>query len=662
MSIKGKLLLVFVFVLLGLFSIFGVNYYGGILIEQTRKIELLANQGATDLLQARRQEKNFILRRDESYAEKTQKYAQRARETLQKIGSMQPEMTKRCSDALYLLANYETSMSKVVNLYKQIGFTMNDGLRWQFILNARNMEKVFNENEQTSSFVVLLLQMRRHEKNYIIRGEDKYLKRVDETALRLRDLVNDHYLGEKRNAQLTALDQYLNTFHEYAKSEKAVAEQTAGLINAARALEPVYAGIAAESSAQSQHDAMFTKYLVIGIEVFVGLSILGLLLWVMVSVTAPLKRLNAFAKGVAAGNLDEEPQGSFSAELNELRKVMVGMVSNLKSLIDEAKAMECGAILQTKAAEVSRDEALEQKKYVQSLVGKMGEAAVIADGVVRELINASQELQSRTEVITKGAAVQQARMAESATAMEEMNATVIEVARNAGNSSEAACEAKGEAGEGITVVQRAEQSMLKVAANVSILEEDMSKLGSDTNSIGNVIGVINEIADQTNLLALNAAIEAARAGEAGKGFAVVADEVRKLAEKTMQATKEVEARIVTIQDAALRNVNGVKQTLAFVDSASQEVANSVKVFQKIQAYSDDVAGRIEGIAASTQQQSIASEQISSAVIEVTELASNSATAVNESAQAISGLTDLAEQLSVVIGDLRSEGNETSLSI
>jgi methyl-accepting chemotaxis protein len=246
--------------------------------------------------------------------------------------------------------------------------------------------------------------------------------------------------------------------------------------------------------------------------------------------------------------------------------------------------------------------------------------------------------------------------------MEEMNATVSEVARNADNSSKAASEAREEAGEGIIVVQRAEQSMLRVAENVSILEEDMSKLGSDTNSIGHVIGVINEIADQTNLLALNAAIEAARAGEAGKGFAVVADEVRKLAEKTMQATKEVEARIVTIQDAAFRNVTSVKQTLAFVDSANDEVANSVKVFQKIQAYSDDVAGRIEGIAASTHQQSIASEQISCAVIEVTQLASNSATAVNESAQAISGLTVLAEKLSLIIGDLRTEEKEASLSM
>jgi methyl-accepting chemotaxis protein len=130
----------------------------------------------------------------------------------------------------------------------------------------------------------------------------------------------------------------------------------------------------------------------------------------------------------------------------------------------------------------------------------------------------------------------------------------------------------------------------------------------------------------------------------------------------MQATKEVEARIVGIQDAALRNVSGVKQTLAFVDSANQEVANSVKVFQKIQTFSDDVAVRIEGIAASTQQQSIASEQISNAVIEVTQLASNSAAAVNESAQAISGLTVLAEKLSVIIGDLRSEGQEASLNM
>ncbi|WP_027720149.1 methyl-accepting chemotaxis protein [Maridesulfovibrio zosterae] len=659
MSIKGKLFLVLIFVFLGLSSIFGVNFYGGILVEQTRQIELLANQGESDFLQARRHEKNFLLRKEESFAKKTLIYAKRAEEVLHKIPMLQPEMNKRCNDALKLLDDYEAAMSVVIDLSKRIGLTMNDGLRWHFILSARNMEKAFEKNEQSLDFEFLLLQMRRHEKNYIIRGEDKYLKLIDENASKLRSFIHDHDQTDKSAEQIDALDEYLSAFHQYVQSEKEVAKQTDHLIKVALALEPVYGGIAKESSVKSQHDAKLTENIVIGIEIFVALAILGLLLWVMFSVTDPLKRLIIFAHGVAAGNLDEEPQGDFTAELDDLRNVMVGMISKLKSLIDEAKEMEKGAVIQAEAAEAARDEAVKQHEYVQTLLGKMGEAAVKADGVVSELVSASQELQSRTEIIAKGAVEQQERMAESATAMEEMNATVVEVAGNAGDSSIAASDARGEAVDGIVVVQRAEKSILNVAENVSVLEADMAKLGTDTDSIGHVIGVINEIADQTNLLALNAAIEAARAGEAGKGFAVVADEVRKLAEKTMLATKEVEDRVVTIQEAALRNVSSVKKTLTFVDSANQEVGNSVKVFQKIQAHSDNVSGRIDGIAASTQQQSIASEQISRAVLEVTQLASDSADAVTESTKAISGLTVLAEKLSVIIGDLR--GDEKGLA-
>jgi methyl-accepting chemotaxis protein len=657
MSIKGKLVLIFVSVLFGLFSIFGVNFYGGILVEQTRKLELLANQGTAEFLQARRQEKNFLIRKEEAYGDKALRFARNSEDILKQIAQLQPGMKQRCQDALHLLGVYETAMEKVIALAKKTGLTMNDGLRWSFIQAARNMEAAFAQGDQTSDLVILLLQMRRQEKNFIIRGDAKYVGVVDSMAAKLRDMVNAHFTPQESKNQLDALKVYLGTFHEYAASEEAITEHTASLIKAARAIEPVYAGIAAESAEQSRRDAAMTEYVVVGVEAMVGLSILALLIWVMASITRPLRRLSAFAMDVAAGDLDGEPQGSFSAELGELRDVMVTMVANLKRAINESRELERNALREAETASAARDEAIAQQSRVQHLMTRMGEAVVRADEVVRQLTEAAQDLQARSEIIAEAATVQQERMTQSAAAMEEMNATVNEVARNADNASEAAFEAKEEAGDGISVVQRAELSMLKVAENVSSLEADMSKLGTDTNSIGQVIGVINEIADQTNLLALNAAIEAARAGEAGKGFAVVADEVRKLAEKTMLATKEMEERITSIQAAALQNVKGVKQTLTFVDSASREVANSVGVFQKIQSHSDNVAERVQGIAASTRQQSAASEEISGAVIEVTELAANSANEVNESTLSIASLAGLVEQLQTIIGDLQSEADD-----
>ncbi|MGE4193290.1 MAG: methyl-accepting chemotaxis protein [Pseudodesulfovibrio sp.] len=284
---------------------------------------------------------------------------------------------------------------------------------------------------------------------------------------------------------------------------------------------------------------------------------------------------------------------------------------------------------------------------------RMGEAARGADVVSKRLTSVSHDLKGRTEEIAGSSFTQQERMAESAAAMEEMNATVGEVAMNVDDASAMASEASAEASQGILVVQRAEESMSEVAGTVSVLEAGMARLGSDTESIGQVISVINEIADQTNLLALNAAIEAARAGDAGRGFAVVADEVRKLAEKTMVATKEVEERITAIQEATGRNIRDVKETLSHVAAANGEVGNSVTAFRNIQKFSADVASRIEGIAIAARQQSAASEQISGAVLEVSRLASDTAEAVQESATAISGLTAMAESLQAIIGDLNS---------
>ncbi|MDD3311410.1 HAMP domain-containing methyl-accepting chemotaxis protein [Pseudodesulfovibrio sp.] len=567
---------------------------------------------------------------------------------------MKPVLAGRCQEALEFLNQYKDALARVSELYVVMGLTMKDGLRWDFIQAARNMESEFKKGAMGQEFVVKLLQMRRQEKNYIIRGGDEYVAKVDKGVAGLRDMINQVYSPEEGAGQLAALQGYLDAFHKYVDAEKAIAALTAVLIKSARTLEPVYDEIAKDSAAQSRHDSEMINYMVIGVEVAVGVTILLLLLWVMRAITRPLMRLNAYAKIVSGGDLEVEPEGEFSAELGELKAALVDMVGNLRVVINEAREMGEDAKRQAGAAGKARDEALAQQERVQALLERMGEAAVRADEVAQRLASVARDLKDRTGHIAESAVVQQERMSESATAMEEMTATVTEVAMNANDASNTASGASEEASQGIGVVQRTEKSMSEVGNTVAVLEEGMTRLGSDTESIGQVINVINEIADQTNLLALNAAIEAARAGEAGKGFAVVADEVRKLAEKTMVATKEVEERITAIQEATGRNIRDVKQTLTHVEAANSEVANSVSAFEKIQEFSANVAERIEGIAIATRQQSAATEQISGAVLEVSRLASSTAEAVQESAKAIADLTAMAESLQGIIGDLNGD--------
>jgi len=217
---------------------------------------------------------------------------------------------------------------------------------------------------------------------------------------------------------------------------------------------------------------------------------------------------------------------------------------------------------------------------------------------------------------------QQKRNTDSvAAAMEEMAASVAEVARNAQATSSAAQQASQAAKDGAELVSGTTQGIEKISSAAGDLSRDLSALSTDAAEIGRIIGVINDIADQTNLLALNAAIEAARAGEAGRGFAVVADEVRKLAEKTLGATKDVRLAVETIQRAATNAVGSMTDTSRLVEETSGLSARTAQALERIR---DDVTGMVERtaeIASAAGQQSITATEIALNVEGVDRIAS-----------------------------------------
>src|SRR5690606_4599215 len=202
------------------------------------------------------------------------------------------------------------------------------------------------------------------------------------------------------------------------------------------------------------------------------------------------------------------------------------------------------------------------------------------------------------------------------TAMNEMAATVQEVARNAEDASRAATSADSEAREGERAVGDAVQQMDRLADEVSRSNEAVSQLKQESEKIGSVLDVIKAVAEQTNLLALNAAIEAARAGEAGRGFAVVADEVRGLAQRTQKSTEEIEGLIGGLQQ-------GTQQAAALMDSSRALTENTVELTRRAGARLVDIAMAVstiqsmnQQIAAAAEQQSAVAEEINRSVINV----------------------------------------------
>ncbi len=294
----------------------------------------------------------------------------------------------------------------------------------------------------------------------------------------------------------------------------------------------------------------------------------------------------------------------------------------------------------------------------QQLVARQNErieaAAREAEEISVNLTSMAEELSTQVDEAYRNADAQKDRAGETATAMNQMNATVLEVARNAGDAAEGAEQTRKRAESGSSVVAQVVAASKEVQSHADSLKESMRELGEQAAGIGNVVNVIEDIADQTNLLALNAAIEAARAGDAGRGFAVVADEVRKLAEKTMGATKEVGEAIRAIQAAADRNVDATDKTTETVVMATNLATESGDALREIVSLVHGMTDQVRGIATASEQQSAASDQVTRATEEIGAAAVETSRAMEEAAQAVQELARLATALNEIIDGMRRQ--------
>jgi len=304
----------------------------------------------------------------------------------------------------------------------------------------------------------------------------------------------------------------------------------------------------------------------------------------------------------------------------------------------EGKTVEAVIILQD-VTDIRRNEEIMARQ-----AETLREAAASITEVTDLMASASDQLSAQIEQTTEGAELQKKRAEETATAMEEMNATVLEVAKNASNAAENTEAAKNKALDGSEIVHKAVKAIEQAQELTNLVKENVNQLGQKAEDIGEVIDVITDIADQTNLLALNAAIEAARAGEHGRGFAVVADEVRKLAEKTMAATKEVGEVISSIQEGTRENIEDTDKAAQAVQEATELANKSGQALQEIVRIAEENADQVRAIATASEEQSAASEEITRAVEEINRISAETSSGMQEAAQAIAELASQAQKL------------------
>ena len=482
------------------------------------------------------------------------------------------------------------------------------------------------------------------------------LTQVDELLPRIRNAeLQEHlktlraHVEEYRDAQAKTLQIWERIDALNAQCNQACEEA----IHAARGIAE--AGDKLQTTAIVTTDNEVSSAITLIYTVSSAALLAGLLIGLVLTrgITVPVGRALRFARAVAEGRLDQRLGLRRKDEIGQLSVALDSMVDALNEKISEAERQSHEAEEQSRNAQAAMRQAEAAGKSAQAKTEAMLAAADKLEAMGNVLSSASTQLSAQIEQADKGAAESAQRLSEAAAAINEMDATVQDVARNAGAAESASGETREKAEAGAGIVEKAVQSIEEVHRMSITIKDDMAQLSEHAQAITQIMNVISDIADQTNLLALNAAIEAARAGEAGRGFAVVADEVRKLAEKTMASTNDVSSAIKAIQESTAKSMEAVDGAVNQIGQATGLANDSGRALQEIVATVESTADQVHAIAAASEEQSATSQEINQSIVLVNDRARETAVVMTEAAKAVEELASQAQGLTRLIQELKN---------
>jgi len=362
-------------------------------------------------------------------------------------------------------------------------------------------------------------------------------------------------------------------------------------------------------------------------------------------ITRPIEELENAAGRLAVGDMELKIAYRSRDEIGRLAKNLVDLRDYMRDL-SKAAGQIAANDLTVKVTPRSEKDVLSQA--FADMVASLSEMIHKLRSTAGEVVTAANEIAASSEEMSAGAQNQADKVQQVTAAIQEMAATIVEATRHTTDATTASRNASDTATSGGEIVGKTITGMGEIADLVRESSESIGRLAESAEKIDQIVNVIEDIADQTNLLALNAAIEAARAGEQGRGFAVVADEVRKLAERTARATGEIKQVISDVQRKTGDAVEAMETGIRSVDKGRELADKAGNSLQGILFTSQKVMNMIEQIATGAQQQSAAAEEISHSVEDISVVTSETAKGAGEMARAAEDLNHQAESLQKMV--------------
>ncbi|WP_019612714.1 methyl-accepting chemotaxis protein [Psychromonas ossibalaenae] len=614
MLIKQKLIVnSVVFVVSMLVMLLLINFATSSL-QKDMKVSKNISDIETIVLQLRQNEKDFIARTDSKFVDDfniniaaLQESFKTLSENLLSVDISSAEVEQLESSA----AEYQQYFSSVVDAQKRIGLDQKSGIYGK-------LGKAVNEAQaaigDSTAFLLMMLKIRGEEKDFLLHLDNKYVKRYQETITELESTVSRSYLTSLQKKSISSgLSAYKTAFLALAKEKEVLGYRAdqglqKSMGESAAKLNRLLGALAEKATVASASYVSAINTLTYSI-FFIAIISATLITWLLArSILSAITRIkNSIIEVAETNNLTIHASSKSNDELGDMANAFNAMITNFQHLI------------------------------------------VSVNQSVATVNNATETLSSNIHQANAGVDAQMQETDMVATAVTEMVATIEEIASNTTDTADKAEQTNRNAGKGKQGVDATIEQIEMLSEKLIESEAVVNELAKDSETIGSVLDVIRGIAEQTNLLALNAAIEAARAGEQGRGFAVVADEVRTLASRTQESTKEIEAIIGSLQSRTASIVTLITECRSEGKESSIQAGEAGRMLEEI---NNDVVGIMDmttAIATAIQEQSAVATEVNRHVVSIRDVAETA----SESAQQNEQMGDqLSEQTTILADEIK----------